>query len=320
MTTRFLDAGKIPGELLDDLLSEHTVADPSVVVGPGVGFDAAAVDVGDSLLVVKTDPITFARERAPHYLVNVNANDLACMGATPRWLLVTALLPLGQTTADSVGDLFTELRSTCIARNISLIGGHTEIIEGLNRPILVGSLLGTASREELIQPGQARPGDRVLLTRPIAIEGTALLANELGEKLLGRLTADQLERCAALLDDPGISDSKRRGNAPADRWHLGASRSNRRRTGNGCSRARDGVEHGRDDQSLERSTLAGDGASRGCAWSRPTRDARIRQSTCRRACRSFRHGRACLPGRRHAICVDWEDHSPRQWIRSSLQR
>src|SRR5688500_13019714 len=115
-----------------------------MIVGPGVGMDAAAVDVGGSLLVVKTDPITFARERAPHYLVNVNANDLACMGATPRWLLVTALLPLGQTSIESVRDLFTELQSTCDAKGISLIGGHTEILEGLDRPILVGSLLGTA--------------------------------------------------------------------------------------------------------------------------------------------------------------------------------
>jgi hydrogenase maturation factor len=203
--TRILGAGKLPGDLLGDLLSNHTVTDPSVIVGPGVGMDAAAIDVGDSLLVVKTDPITFARERAPHYLINVNANDLACMGATPRWLLVTALLPLGQTTVGTVSDLFVELQQVCALRGISLVGGHTEILDGLDRPILVGSLLGTAKRDELIQPGNARPGDRLLLTRPIAIEGTALLANELGEQFRGHLSGEQIARCAALLDDPGIS-------------------------------------------------------------------------------------------------------------------
>jgi hydrogenase maturation factor len=205
MSARILGAGKLPGEFLAELLSGHSLDDKSVIVGPGVGMDAAAVDVGESLLVVKTDPITFARERAPHYLVNVNANDLACMGAAPKWMLVTALLPSGQTTEDNVRSLFDELTLACDTRKISLIGGHTEIIDGLDRPILVGHLLGTVDRNRLLHPGGARPGDRLLLTRPIAIEGTALLARELRAQLSQDLPIDFLERSAGLLDSPGIS-------------------------------------------------------------------------------------------------------------------
>jgi hydrogenase expression/formation protein HypE len=205
VSAHFLGIGKLPGDLLADLLSGHRIDDPSVIVGPGVGMDAAAVHVGDELLVVKTDPITFARERAPLYLVNVNANDLACMGATPRWMLVTALLPAGQTTEALVREMFDELDSACRDRGISLIGGHTEITDGLDRPILVGNLLGTVSPDRLVRPGGARPGDRLLISRPIAIEGTALLATELRDRLSAVVVPEVLARAAQMLDDPGIS-------------------------------------------------------------------------------------------------------------------
>lgn len=200
-----LGIGKLPSEFLAGLLDAHPVVDPSVIIGPGVGMDAAAVDPAGDLIVVKTDPITFARERAPLYLVNVNANDLACLGATPRWLLVTALFPAGQTTETMVSELFTELNAVCAARSIALIGGHTEITEGLDRVILVGQLLGTVKRDAIITPGGAKPSDRVLLTRPAAIEGTALLAIELRSQLQDRVGSELLDRASALLDHPGIS-------------------------------------------------------------------------------------------------------------------
>src|SRR4051812_3273307 len=111
-----LPVGKLPGDLLARLIAGHAIGDPAVVVGPGIGRDAAAIEVGDSVLVVKTDPITFATASAPQYLVDVNANDLACLGAKPRWLLVTALLPEGRTTALTVETLFRDLQAACDKR------------------------------------------------------------------------------------------------------------------------------------------------------------------------------------------------------------
>lgn len=205
MSASHLAIGKLPGDMLADLLDAYPIDDPSVIVGPGVGMDAAAVDVGGELLVVKSDPITFAQERAPLYLVNVNANDLACMGATPRWMLVTALLPEGRTDELMVKTLFAELNDACRDRGISLIGGHTEITQGLDRPILIGNLLGTVSPDRLLKPGGARPGDRILISRPVAIEGTALLACDARERLEPLVGAELLDRAAAFLDDPSIS-------------------------------------------------------------------------------------------------------------------
>ena len=199
-----LPVGKLPGELLARLIATYATSDPTVVVGPGLGGDAAAIELGTTTLVVKSDPITFASESPARYLVDVNANDLACLGATPRWMMVTALLPEG-TTEERVESHFRELRDACLQRSISLVGGHTEVTFGIDRPILVGVLIGEVEGERLLRPGGARPGDKLLLTSAIAIEGTALVARELGDRLREAVDPELVERAANLLSDPGIS-------------------------------------------------------------------------------------------------------------------
>lgn len=201
-----LPLGKVPNQLLGQLLQRYVSRDERLLVGPGVGHDAAAIALGaDRALVVKSDPITFATSDLGWYLVNVNANDLACLGATPRWLMVTALLPEGRTTARSVEALFAELAEACAALDIALIGGHTEITHGLNRPILAGTLLGETARPALVAPGGARVGDQILLTKGIAVEGTALIAGARAAEIAARHGEPFLERCRAFLREPGIS-------------------------------------------------------------------------------------------------------------------
>ncbi|MFQ6019121.1 MAG: AIR synthase related protein, partial [Dehalococcoidia bacterium] len=84
-----MDVGKLPHELLAQLLAKVRRRDPRVVVGPTPGEDAAVIDLGQRLLVAKSDPITFATDLIGWYAVHVNANDVACMGAKPAWFLAT---------------------------------------------------------------------------------------------------------------------------------------------------------------------------------------------------------------------------------------
>ena len=201
-----LPVGKLPARLFAALLRKVASRDPRVIIGPGVGWDCAVVRaVGQRLLVFKADPITFAAEEIAWYLVHVNANDLATNGAHPRWLLVTMLLPEGQTTPDLVQGIATGLNAACRKIGASVIGGHTEVTHGLGRPILAGTLVGEVDRARLITPRGARPGDRLLLTKGVPIEATAILAREFAERLASVLSAAQLRKAQAFLQKPGIS-------------------------------------------------------------------------------------------------------------------
>ena len=174
-------------------------------MGPKSGEDAALIDFGDQYLVAKTDPITFATDLIGWYVVQVNSNDLAVMGATPKWLLVTLLLPEG-VEVDVVDNIFDQLIEACDALDISLIGGHTEITRDIDRPIAVGALLGEVDKEKAILTSDAKSGDSIILTKGIAVEGTALLARETPEALLAAgVSQGTVDQAADLLFNPGIS-------------------------------------------------------------------------------------------------------------------
>ncbi|MBI2872058.1 MAG: hydrogenase expression/formation protein [Chloroflexi bacterium] len=200
-----LRVGKLPAELLQKLLAQVPALDPRVLVGARFGEDAALIDYGDRVLVAKSDPVTFATDRLGWYVVQVNANDVAVMGATPRWFLCTLLLPEGAPEAQAE-DLFRQLLEACRELGVSLVGGHTEVTYGLRRPIAAGFMLGEVERGKQVLTSGAQAGDALILTKGIAIEGTALLARDAAGALRERGVAPEtIERAATLLFQPGIS-------------------------------------------------------------------------------------------------------------------
>lgn len=203
---RFLPVGKLRAETLQAVFDKHPLRDPRVVVGPRVGEDAAIIDQGDRYLVATTDPITFAIDEQGWYALQVNANDIAVRGARPRWFLATLLLPEGKTTDETVTALFDELAAACDELDVALVGGHTEITHGLDRPIIVGTMLGEVDRARLVTTGGARIGDLVVLTKGVPLEGAALIAREKADALRARgVAADVIQRARGFLRAPGLS-------------------------------------------------------------------------------------------------------------------
>jgi len=62
MGNPFLKAGKLDPDFLAALLRRNVIRDRRVLVGPGVGLDVAVIDCGETCLVAKTDPVTFATD------------------------------------------------------------------------------------------------------------------------------------------------------------------------------------------------------------------------------------------------------------------
>ena len=174
----------MPPEHLERLLARAPAGDPRLVVGARIGEDAAVIDMGDRgdrgdrYLVAKTDPITFAAEKIGWYAVHINANDVAVTGADPKWFLATLLLPDGKAGPSLVEEIFSDVLSACQELGVTLCGGHTEITHGLDRPIVVGQMLGEVAKDKLLRKDSLQPSDVVLLTQGVAIEGTAVIARE----------------------------------------------------------------------------------------------------------------------------------------------
>lgn len=200
-----MDIGKFPSSLLERLLQKPGVTDSRVLLGPKVGEDAAVIDLGETLLVAKSDPITFATDRIGWYTVQVNANDIACTGGTPRWFLATLLVPEAF-TEDQAEELYTQVLDACTAIEVTLIGGHSEVTYGIDRPIVSGTMLGEVARDGLVKTGGAQDGDSIVVTKGIAIEGTALLARERADDLRkAGVSDDTITLSAQLLNSLGIS-------------------------------------------------------------------------------------------------------------------
>lgn len=199
--------GKLSSEYLADLLNKHTFSLPNdrVLVYPGVGEDAAVIDMGERWLVAKTDPITFATDEIGWYAVHVNANDVAASGGTPRWFLCTVLLPEAETDEALIERMMGQISSACRSLGVVPCGGHTEVTYGLDRPIVVGVMLGDVEPGNLVRSGGVQVGDRILMTKGVAVEGTAIIAREKERELRLRFTGDFVDRCQEFLHDPGIS-------------------------------------------------------------------------------------------------------------------
>ena len=201
-----LPIGKLRADTLQAIFDKHPSKDPRVVVGPRVGEDAAVIDMGDRYLVATSDPITFATAEIGWYALHVNANDIAVRGARPRWFLATVLLPAGATSDASLDALFAELHAACDELEVTLVGGHTEITHGLDRPIIAGTMLGEVEKEKLVTTSGARVGDAIVMTKGVPLEGAAIIAREKEAELRARgVSPAVILRARGFLKSPGLS-------------------------------------------------------------------------------------------------------------------
>ncbi|MCY4482415.1 MAG: AIR synthase-related protein [Spirochaetaceae bacterium] len=194
-----LPEGKIDAAVLAGLLPDGG-ARPDVLVGAAIGEDAAVV-AGAPRLVMTGDPITLAGDAIGRYAVAVNCNDLVAMGAEPRYLTTTVLLPPG-TTRGALEELFAELAAAANSAGVAWVGGHTEITGAVTRPVVAAAAVGMLEGEPWSST-RVRPGDAIVLTKWVALEGTTLLARE--RRDAAALLGDRHAAAARWLDAPGIS-------------------------------------------------------------------------------------------------------------------
>ncbi|MGI6252200.1 MAG: AIR synthase-related protein [Aminivibrio sp.] len=200
--------GKIPPSRLESSIFRFCGAQrPEVLIGPGIGEDAALIQWPEGKYVaVASDPIVGATTGAGKFLVHINANDIACKGGEPSFFVVTLLVP-SKEGIPMVESLMEEIHEACLSIGAAVVGGHTELTDRYDQPVLVGTMMGPT--EYVHKATDIRPGDRLILTKHAGIEGMAILAQDRPDLLVPAIGDEGVEEAAGWLDSISVLPESR---------------------------------------------------------------------------------------------------------------
>lgn len=176
-----LPIGKVPSSILKKIVFPRKGFErDDVIIGPGVGIDSAILKNSGKYIIATTDPITATSKLIGQLSIYIITNDLIVSGALPKWYLSTILLPKN-TTEKMLETIVNEMDENAKKIKMEIVGGHSEVTPYLNFPIIIGTAIGTANK--FYSASRAKPGDLILMTKRVGIEGIAIIANEYPQKL-----------------------------------------------------------------------------------------------------------------------------------------
>jgi len=175
-----LQLGKISIDLLNKTVLRMTGArSRALLTGPRAGVDFAAIRVPSGYMIVSSDPVTGVAAGIGSYAVNVSANDVATSGNRPQFIGSVVLLAEGSKEKD-LKVIAADMDRAAKRLGITIVGGHTEVTPGLKRPIVAVTAFSFV--KGFVSSEMAREGDSILMTKTAGLEGTAVLASELGHR------------------------------------------------------------------------------------------------------------------------------------------
>ena len=174
-----------------------------VTSGPAVGQDCAAIRFGDGQVILSTDPITGASSDIGRLAVMVNVNDIAACGIRPTALLLTIIAPPDCTT-DELGLVIDQAAATAEKMNVSIVGGHTEVSDAVNRMVISSTAIGFTYGNQIIRSCDAIAGDTLIMTKTAGLEGTVILAADQAERLQEHLSAEEFLEARELFDQISV--------------------------------------------------------------------------------------------------------------------
>lgn len=162
--------GKLPPASLRDVLS-CIKRNSKIIVPPMLGFDAGVHELKDDIcMVVATDPcIGIPKEWFGWLLVHYSASDVAVFGARPKFCTINLLAP-PRTRKRIFKNVMKQACNAADELGISIVTGHTGTYEGLSALVATCTAYGFVSKDKLIIPGGAKPGDYILCTKSVGLE------------------------------------------------------------------------------------------------------------------------------------------------------
>ncbi|MDR2889799.1 MAG: hydrogenase maturation factor, partial [Lachnospiraceae bacterium] len=188
-----LKKGKIAGKVLKRSIWQPASIHPqNSGKSAGIGDDCAFFSYGDSGgSIVAAESFTLPSDRAVDCAIIKALNKVAAGKGLPTGIILSVLLPPGF-AEEGLKAIFVQAKEVCRLHAVELIDGYAEVSDGVNRPIITVTAMGEPTNEASAQ-SMILPGQEVVVSKWIALEGTALIASGCTERLAARFPTQLVE-------------------------------------------------------------------------------------------------------------------------------
>ena len=186
--------GKLPETvLMRSVLKQINHRREEVIVGPALGQDCAVLTLKEGeVFTLSSDPITGTVKDLGSHSIHITANDLAASGAEPVGVMLTIMLP-SKTKESVLKQIMQDAESTCAKLGMEILGGHTEITDVVNQPLISVTGVGKVKQDELALATQMQADQDIVVTKWVGLEATAILAKEKEEQLRSVFSEDFID-------------------------------------------------------------------------------------------------------------------------------
>lgn len=194
--------GKLPNDILkNEIISKLNINNKNVLIGPSVGEDCSVLDFGEEKCVLTTDPITGATKDIGALSVHISCNDIASSGVMPIGVMVTLLVP-PKCELDDIKRIMEDISITCNDLDISVLGGHTEVTDAVNKIII--SITAIGKGKNVVKTGGAKVNDDIIVTGYAGLEGTVIIAGDKEDELLSHFNVNEIESLKNMLKNISV--------------------------------------------------------------------------------------------------------------------
>ena len=189
-------SGKISESVLTrSVLRKIKTERKEVVCGAGIGVDCAVLSFDDGEdSVFSTNPVSAPADMVCVYGVNRALNNVAAAGAEPVGILLSAMLP-EELEEKELQNMMAQAEEICSRYHVQIAGGHTEVTGAVRQPVLTVTGIGKRKKED-VSGRSVKPGQDVVVSKWLGLDGTVRIAREHRTELLTRYPARMIEEAA----------------------------------------------------------------------------------------------------------------------------
>lgn len=172
--------------LVRSILKRIKAKSEEILCGAGIGTDCAILSFSkDGDFVISTNPVSAPMESVSVYGIHKAVNNIAVTGAEPVGVMLSCMLPEGCEEKE-LQKMMSQADELCQTLNVQIMGGHTEVTKAVGEPVVTVTGVGRKKSDNLPDIRAIKPGQDVVVSKWIGLEGTVRVAKEHRNALLTR--------------------------------------------------------------------------------------------------------------------------------------